>query len=51
MFSKVPQVNVSRVNTALDMHFIHSTTREIQIYFRSFMANSKTNFKLLCAKL
>ena len=31
--------------------FIHSTTREIQIYFRSCMANSKRKFKLLCAKL
>ena len=35
----------------IDIHFIHSTTREIQIYFRSCMANSKRKFKLLCAEL
>ena len=33
------------------MHFIHSLTCEIQIYFRSCMANSKRKFKLLCHKL
>ena len=33
------------------MHFIHSTTREIQIYFRSCMTNYKRKFKLQCAKL
>ena len=39
------------MSVKLDMHFIHSTTREIQIYFASCMANSKRKFKLLCAKL
>ena len=33
------------------MHIIHLMTHEIQIYFRSCMANSKRKFKLLCAKL
>ena len=33
------------------MHFIHLTTREIQIYFCSCMANSQRKFKLLCIKL
>ena len=35
----------------LYMHFIHSPTREIQIYFRSCMANSKRKFSLLCHTL
>ena len=35
----------------LDMHFNHSTTHEIQMYFHSCMANSKSKFKLLCVKL
>ena len=32
------------------MHFIYSPTREIQLYFRSCMANSKRKFNLLCHK-
>ena len=39
------------LSVKLDMHFIHTTTCEIQIYFHSCMANSKRKFKLLCAKL
>ena len=41
----------AQMSVKLDMHFIHTPTREIQIYFRSCMANSKRKFKLLCAKL
>ena len=43
----IPGTNLS---VKLDMHFIHSTTRKIQIYFCSCIANSKRKFKLLCAK-
>ena len=32
----MPSINVP---VKLDMHFIHSPTREIQIYFHSYMAN------------
>ena len=39
------------MSVKLDMLFIHSTTREILIYFHSCVANSKRKFKLLCAKL
>ena len=44
----IPATNLS---LKLHMHFIHSPTREIQIYFHSCMANSKRKFKLLCHKL
>ena len=40
----IPSTNLS---VKLDKHFIHSTTREIQIYFCSCMANYKRKFKLL----
>ena len=41
----------SHLSVKLDMPFIHSPTREIKIYLRSCMVNSKRNFKLLCHKL
>ena len=40
------------LSVKLDIHFIHSPTREIQIYFRSSMAKSRMGkFKLLFPKL
>ena len=45
----IPGTNLS---VKLDVHFIRSLTREIQIhYFSSCMANSPKTFKVLCAKL
>ena len=41
-------IPTSNLSVKLDMHFIHSPTRENQVYFPSCMANSKRNFKLLC---
>ena len=40
----MPGTNLS---VKLDMHFIHLPTSETQIYFHSYVANSKRKFKLL----
>ena len=44
-------IPITNLSAKLDVHFIHSKAREIQIYFQSCMANFKIKSKLLCAKL